>query len=97
MVEEMSYSGLWWLPENDDKTFISGTLKLNDGNGILEIIGSTDDLVKVFGDKFFDYIFKSPGLDIILGITVNNEKITLVNNFLKSSDLCSSGVYVLNF
>jgi hypothetical protein len=69
MREEISYNGLWWLPEKPDDQ-ITGTLTFNPENGsVLSLIGRFGDMLS---------IMESLQPEIINGFTTTGKKITLL-------------------
>lgn len=83
MIEKFEFKGLWWLPDNKEKT-VSGTLKFNPEDGPrLELIGSFNELLELSAQL-------PP--EIILGITSNGKKITLYGYQGKSDQISWPGL-----
>src|SRR5829696_249198 len=71
MSDTIEYSGKWYLPTNAQRK-VAGTLKFSPENGaLLELIGS---FRRVSVENRVDAVLNS---DVLLGITTNDQKITL--------------------
>jgi hypothetical protein len=70
-MENVKYSGLWWLPSNPDRK-VAGTLTFSNLDGIeLSLIGSLEtSLVEGFGNVYHTH-------PVILGLTADGKRITL--------------------
>ncbi|MCX6830517.1 MAG: hypothetical protein NT028_00035 [candidate division Zixibacteria bacterium] len=76
------YRGVWWLPSNPEKR-ITGTLRpIDDGDCVLDVLGSFQD------QPAFNHLFQS---EIILGHSENGTKLTLYKCFESSCNINSSG------
>lgn len=75
MTKDEEYKGFWFLPQNPENK-IPGILYFEANNEIrLELIGGFEENVTVIMTE----IFSSKSIDIIHGITSNNENISLFN------------------
>ncbi len=81
MKEPLIYKGFWFLPENP-KNYLSGILTYNPNFGIeLDLINTFIDLSKL------EDIHKP---DFILGVTTDNQRITLYKSFARSWNILSN-------
>ncbi len=74
-MENKNWKGVWWFPDNPDKT-MHGTLEysIHEG-GVLEFSETEDDFIKLFDhDKLI--------FEIIHGVEFSGKKITLFNSVL---------------
>ncbi len=83
MLKELEYKGEWWLPDNPTDV-LSGTLRFDSGQPILELIGTF---------KSSDAFQKGTVTDIILG-SAGGENITLHQCLQTELHLNSSGKHL---
>lgn len=81
MMDEYEVQGHWWLPEEKDK-YVSGLLYSDEKGIYLDTLKSFTDFI-VGDDGNYEFIH---------GLTVNGEKVTLVNNYEQNLSIAIGGI-----
>jgi len=88
MSNKIEYKGNWYLPNSPDKQ-VSGTLSINEnGEAIIELIGSLRDMASE-GESSMPL---DATTDIILGIAAGGKDITLLGRFIIGQDFFIAGL-----
>ena len=88
MSNQIEYKGNWYLPNSPDKQ-VSGTLSINEnGEAIIELIGSLRDMASE-GESG---TLLDATTDIILGIAAGGKDITLLGRFIIGPDFFIAGL-----
>lgn len=93
-INDNSFDGLWWLPTNPIMK-IPGTIIYGaNGSITLQIIGSVQDLKKIFINDYEDIVHRSKSIDLIIGRT-SSDNITLYKCLVTRLKISSSKVYTI--